>query len=213
MDICSRWRASSAATRRVWMGCILGLSGASTLLGVAALLTFDQTAGAVSTVPVKWPASSSIERTGHANTLLVFVHPFCSCSVATLSELATLGITGHYPSTTVLFYRSKDSNWKPGSLWRKAEREMPGAHLVWDEDGHEAKRFGARTSGYSFLYGPGGELLFKGGVTGSRGHEGDNSGIDRLRASIETGRAAPFASLVFGCALAGADVPLAGGSR
>ncbi len=56
------------------------------------------------------------------------------------------------------------------------------------------------------LYDAKGDLLFKGGVTGSRGHEGDNLGIEALRASIDTGRPAPRGSLVFGCALSGSDI-------
>lgn len=200
----------------MWILGILSFSTICTLAGTALLFNFDQTAGAVSAVPARWPASSVIERPARTRALLVFVHPYCSCTVATLHEIASLGAgspqTGQL-STTVLFYRPKNSGWLPGNLWQKAEREIPGALRIWDDDGLEARRFGARTSGFAVLYDAKGELLFHGGVTGSRGHEGDNLGIDRLQASIDTGRPAPRPSLVFGCALAGADVQPAGENR
>jgi hypothetical protein len=209
----------SAAVRksRMWIPAILSFSTICTLAGAGLLFSFDQTAGGVSAVPARWPASSVVERPAQKGTLLVFVHPYCSCTVATLHEIASLstGIRaqGGQVSTAVLFYRPKNSGWTPGNLWSKAASEIPGAREIWDDDGREAKRFGARTSGFAVFYDAKGDLLFRGGVTGSRGHEGDNLGIDRLRASIDTGRPAPHSSLVFGCALAGADVPPIGENR
>ncbi|HWF07738.1 MAG TPA: hypothetical protein VG297_04690 [Bryobacteraceae bacterium] len=183
---------------------------------MAALFAFDETAGAVSAVPAQWPSASVITRPGGNGALLVFVHPYCSCTVATIHEIATLSAGRNSqngrPATTVLFYRPRNAGWRPGSLWSKVN-EIPGARAVWDDDGREARRFGARTSGYTLLYGARGDLLFKGGVTGSRGHEGGNLGIDQLRTSIDTGRPAPRGTLVFGCALADAGEPPAAEER
>ena len=39
------------------------------------------------------------------------------------------------------------------------------------------QRFGAETSGQTLLYDRDGRLLFSGGTTGSRGHDGDNAGF------------------------------------
>jgi hypothetical protein len=197
---------------RKWMFAMLSFSAVCTLAGTGLLFSFDQTAGAVSAVPARWPGSSAVARSARRGTLLVFVHPYCSCTVATLHEIATLRQSGQL-STTVMFYRPKNSGWLPGNLWRKAESEIPGVMPIWDDDGREARRFGARTSGFAVLYDAKGDLLFRGGVTGSRGHEGDNLGIDQLRASLETGRPAPRSSLVFGCALAGSELPQTGENR
>lgn len=187
---------------------ILTFSSVCTLTGIAALFTFDQTAGAVSAVPDRWPSSSDIRRNASGDTLLVFVHPQCSCTKATLHEIATLDAyrssrNGRL-STVVLFDHARNTLWEAGGLWNEVEREIPGARKMRDDDGREARRFGARTSGYAELYNAQGELLFQGGVTGSRGHEGDNLGIDQLRISIDTGRRAAHPSLVFGCALSSA---------
>jgi hypothetical protein len=73
-----------------------------------------------------------------------------------------------------------------------------------DDGGVEARRFGVKTSGTVLLYSALGRLLFHGGITGSRGHEGDNYGITRLAAALRGGAgdtAVPVVSRVFGCAL------------
>jgi hypothetical protein len=208
--------AGSALKRRIWIVCILSFSTICTVVGFAALSRFDETAGAASNVPVRWPASTALERPAAHGSLLLFVHPYCSCTVATLHEMAILSadrkLKGASPSTTILFYRPANSHWQPGKLWKNAQHDIPGAQTVWDDGGREALRFGARTSGYALLYGAAGNLLFKGGVTGSRGHEGDNFGIDELSTAIATGRPAPHASLVFGCDLTSLNL-LANGEK
>jgi hypothetical protein len=81
---------------------------------------------------------------------------------------------------------------------------MAGVSAAWDPDGREARVFGAQTSGVVFLYDTHGELLFEGGITGSRGHAGENFGADRLAAALRSGRpGAGTPSPVFGCSLTG----------
>ncbi|HEX4278094.1 MAG TPA: hypothetical protein VHZ74_22225 [Bryobacteraceae bacterium] len=187
---------------------ILAFSAFSTLLGMRALVAFDHTVGATGSTPEQWPASSAIKRAGGRPELLVFVHPFCSCTDATMAELAQLSARRNAgapaPAITVLFFRPRHSGWAPNSLWKKAA-SLPGAQAVWDDDGREAKRFGARTSGYTLLYSSTGALLFGGGVTASRGHQGDNYGLDELSASLNSGRPGSAPTRVFGCALGNQD--------
>jgi hypothetical protein len=208
--------AGSARKRQIWIAGILGFSTICTVAGFAALFAFEQTAGAVSNVPSRWPASTVLERRTEHGSLLVFVHPYCSCTVATLHEIATLSADrkskNERHSTTIVFYRPANSGWKPGALWNNAHHDIPDAQTVWDDGGQEAQRFGARTSGYALFYDARGNLLFKGGVTGSRGHEGDNFGIGELRTAIDSGRPARRSSLVFGCDLASLN-PLRNGER
>ena len=73
-----------------------------------------------------------------------------------------------------------------------------------DLDGVEAQRFGAATSGQAFLYNQAGALLFKGGITASRGHSGDNLGRDAVVDLVTSGVASVSAAPVFGCSLLGA---------
>lgn len=184
---------------------LMGFAIVATLSGVRILIRFDQTPGARSVAPPHWPIASAIQRHPDHGKLLVFVHPFCPCSTATLAELARIltrqSARAPQLEATILFVRPKGATgWQPGHLWDTA-RELPGAHVMWDEDGQEAQRFGARTSGEVFLYDSRGDLLFHGGITGSRGHAGDNYAADQSILALNSGRPARSAHLVFGCAL------------
>jgi hypothetical protein len=102
----------------------------------------------------------------------------------------------------VLVVRPPDApdGWEQTDLWRSAA-DIPGVDVVRDDDGAEMGRFGALTSGQVVLYDPSGRLLFAGGITASRGHEGGNAGRDAIVALVTGTDAAPRATPVFGCAL------------
>jgi hypothetical protein len=178
----------------------------ATALGFYLLLGFNGTAAPQRSAPAVWPAASAIALHPGKPAALVFLHPMCPCSRATLQELdrvlSRLSAADPHPDIHLLFVRSaKTPEWKGGDLWRDATGVRRGVPQ-WDEGGREAARFHALTSGAVLLYGSHGELLFQGGVTGARGHEGDNLGASHLLAAIETGRPAGHLSQVFGCALA-----------
>lgn len=167
------------------------------------LVIFDGTAGDQGQPPLRWPASSLIRREVGKCNLLVFAHPFCACTRATLDEIAqALALrrgTGPATSVRILFVRPSHSNWK-ADAWSQAN-SIP-AVVAWDEDGLEARLFNAKTSGVVLLYSSDGRLLFQGGVTGSRGHRGDNYGLQHLATALSTGTPSPTHNLVFGCSLA-----------
>jgi hypothetical protein len=184
---------------------LMASSVVATLIGLGVLLGFDQTAGAQADAPARWPVQSLMRRAGDRPALLVFVHPFCGCTAATLGELARIIARGpsgsRQPAITILFARPQGAGWRTSPLWDDA-RQLAGANVLWDEGAREARRFGVRTSGEVLLYGRNGDLLFHGGVTGSRGHAGDNYGADQLAAALNSGQPVQTAPHVFGCALA-----------
>jgi hypothetical protein len=102
----------------------------------------------------------------------------------------------------VLFYRRADfpTGWEKTDLWHSAAM-IPGVVPISDKDGLEAIRFGAETSGQVMLYSAQGELLFRGGITVARGHQGGNPGFDTLLACLTEGKADPTPWPVFGCPL------------
>jgi hypothetical protein len=102
----------------------------------------------------------------------------------------------------VLMLRPKemDEAWTHSDLWRSAQA-IPGVHVQEDVDGAEAARFGAYTSGQVVLYAANGALLFRGGMTGSRGHEGDNAGEERIISLVTRGTSDSDHSSVYGCSL------------
>jgi hypothetical protein len=126
----------------------------------------------------------------------------CPCTDASLAELRVLlsGAAGQV-TTVVAFGVPTDrrDQWADSRAWRTA-RGLAGAEPFIDDDQLEAHRFGARTSGQVLLYGREGDLLFSGGITLARGHEGENEGLTRLTAALESGLASK-SSPVFGCPL------------
>ena len=106
--------------------------------------------------------------------------------------------------TRVVFFESPamDANWVEGDLWEMATA-IPGVKLVKDRNGVLIRQFGAFTSGQTLLYAPTGELLFKGGITAARGHEGDNAGKHSLLSVIRKQQLEIAESYVFGCSILG----------
>jgi hypothetical protein len=151
-----------------------------------------------------WPQNTSISRSSERPTLLVFAHPRCPCTRATLEELgAVLRQAGHEVAVHVLFTRPggvHTAAWEETDTVRFA-RELPGSVVQWDEDGIEAMHFGARASGHVMLFTASGSLLFNGGVTIRRGHLGDNGYSDALVQRLSRATTSPVSTPVFGCAL------------
>ncbi len=102
----------------------------------------------------------------------------------------------------VLFLKPTGSSidWEKTDLWRSAAR-IPGVNVFVDENGIEARRFQAVTSGQTALYDINGRLLFSGGITSARGHSGDNAGRSAIVSLLNTGDADRTETAVFGCPL------------
>jgi hypothetical protein len=158
--------------------------------------------GASGNAPSRWPASRLVEPSRRGLTLVLFVHPRCPCTRATIAELARLMARCQGSlAAMVLFFRPADSSpWERTSLWEQAAA-IPGVSVAWDDGGEEAARFGARTSGQAFVYDVAGALRFSGGITAARGHEGDNPGRDAVVALAIGDAPARATTPVFGCPL------------
>jgi hypothetical protein len=80
--------------------------------------------------------------------------------------------------------------------------------VLADPDGREARRLGVMTSGHVLLYDRAGRLLFTGGITGSRGHEGDNVGCESVIRLLRGEGGARHRNDIFGCSVrSGQTVP------
>lgn len=149
-----------------------------------------------------WPSASALPR-GEEFTLVAFLHPHCSCSRATLAEIARL--MADLPSQTkviAVFQQptSLPDDWYATSLWRSAW-EIPELAVYIDRDCRESSLFGASVSGEIHLYDARGQLRFRGGLTPSRGHEGTNAGQLAIRDLIDKGRATATDCHAYGCLL------------
>lgn len=149
----------------------------------------------------RWPETSVFAPEDGRFTLLMFVHPHCPCTRSSLAELEhvlarALGRVS--ARVVVVLPPGAPADWQHGMIRRNAET-IPGVQVVIDIDGVEADRFGARTSGQVLLYGSDRRLVFRGGITAGRGHQGDNPGRQAVLAWV--GGSGHEEVPVFGCPL------------
>ena len=190
-------------TSRVWIFAAAALWLGGVGAGMWKLAAYDNRPGASANAPAHWPAASRLSRSSDGPTLLFFAHPQCTCTRASLQELAEiLARAPKRPKTYVLFLKPStvDPAWDETDLWQSA-RSIAGVTALRDDDGTEAQRFSVATSGQTFLYDNAGALAFSGGVTGSRGHAGENAGELALISLLTNGEAERRQASVFGCPL------------
>lgn len=154
-----------------------------------------------------WPEESRLTLSQLRPTLLIFAHPRCPCSRASFRQLERLltPLHGQVDSVSVFCVPEQASaEWLQTDLVMFAG-QLPDMEIRFDEGGTECQRFGAMTSGLVMLFSPAGELLFQGGITASRGHEGDNASSAALAALINGSPAAVDRMPVYGCPLHAPD--------
>ena len=188
---------------RFWFGAVAGIWLCLAAAGLSVLWQYDNAPGDAANPPRSWPSSSSLTRATDTPTLVMLAHPQCSCTRASLAELTeVLARAQVRPKTIVVFLKPATfgEGWEQTDLWRTATR-LPNVSVVRDDDGREARAFGAATSGQTLLYDKRGALLFSGGVTGARAHQGDNAGRQSLVALLNGGHSPGQETSVFGCPL------------
>jgi hypothetical protein len=178
---------------------------AGVVAGLAGMATYSNRPGQAAHAPERWPSASRLSRDSARPTIVMLAHPQCDCTRASLMELAKVMARAPGQATALVVFMMPagvDDSWQDTSLWHLASR-IPGVTVIRDEHGAEAARFGVATSGQTLMYDAGGRLVFSGGTTAARGHEGDNTGVTALLALL--GGRAPAASTtpVFGCELFG----------
>jgi len=184
-----------------------GVAAALWLLAVGSgfviLTEYQNAPGPPAKAPAEWPAESQLSRAPDKATLLVFAHPHCPCTDATMEELARL--VNHVRDrvrvhAVFLQPKSFSDDWTSSSLWHRAA-SISGVTPWRDRNGRETDRFGVATSGQVLLYGADGSLLFQGGITAGRGHEGDNAGRTALRTLLSGAQPSQTQTFVFGCSM------------
>lgn len=189
---------------RPWLlGGLVTLWFATAIGGLFVVWSYDNAPGVAAKAPTDWPAETTLARATDRPTLVLLAHPQCSCTRATLGELTeALARAKSLPKTYVVFLKpsSMPDGWEKTELWNTASA-LPNVTVVADDDGREADQFGAVTSGQTFLYDARGALVFSGGITGARGHAGDNAGRSSVVALLNRGPAVTASTNVFGCSL------------
>lgn len=186
-----------------WLRAFASLWMLSAVAGLWVLWSYENAPGVAANSAARWPAETHLQLASDRPTLVLLAHPQCVCTRATLAELAeTLARAETRPKTYVVFLKPSSfaDGWEKSGLWETAAA-LPDTTVLRDDDGREAIRFGAATSGQTMLYDARGELLFSGGITGARGHEGDNAGRTAVVALLNHLKPKFTGTKVFGCSL------------
>jgi len=174
-------------------------------MGLSILYNYENAPGMMKPAPRQWPISSKIQREPGRAALVMLAHPHCSCTRASIGELALIMARAQDSMKAyVLFIKPAgfSADWVKTDLWNTA-KAIPGVTVIEDSEGKEARMFHAETSGQALLYDDTGRLLFSGGITGSRGHYGDNAGRSAIVSLLSKGIADRNETFVFGCSLFG----------
>ena len=202
MLLLSRFKFNLASLLVVW-GLVVGS-------GIVLLEVHASRPGDAGTRSLGWPEGSSIRRVGGRPTLLIFLHPCCPCSRASLAELAYImsHAGGRVSAHALLLLPAHLPDRWSGSGIEQDLADLPDI-LTWqDRGGSEARRFGVATSGHVLLYDAQGRLTYSGGITSARGHRGDNYGRDAVLAQILGKERDRRGNPVFGCPLATPQPPV-----
>jgi hypothetical protein len=195
--------AVAKAAPRVWVPVLGAIWLGAAAGGLWTLWRYDNSPGEAARAPEAWPALSTLGRATDRPTLVMLAHPQCTCTRASLGELAEAIARARTPPKTYILFMTPThfaDGWEQTDLWRTAAA-LPGVTVVRDDDGRAARHFGAATSGQTLLYDVEGVLVFSGGITGARAHAGDNLGRQSLIALLNREPASRSGTSVFGCPL------------
>lgn len=179
------------------------------ICGLTVLLNYETLPGPNPDQLAHWPTDSKLRRSTNRPLVIMFVHPHCPCTRASVSELEQIvSICHELAEFQVVVFDSEeaDSNWRASQIVETVS-SIPGVNVYWDKHGREAIRFNIKTSGHVVLYDSEEKLKFSGGITGSRGHAGSNTGRSRLVSWLRlnpedrANQIGLLESPVFGCAL------------
>ena len=177
--------------------------GLAVAAGFVVLMEYENGPAPQADAPSDWPTDVTEAPVPGRYTLAAFAHPHCPCTDATMGELARLMRHVQDRLDVHVYFTQPggfSDEWTRSDLWKKAEA-IPGVTPHLDPGASAADQFGAYTSGQVLLYDPEGQLVFNGGVTGSRGHEGNNKGRQAVTEWVQTGQSDRPSTFVFGCLL------------
>jgi len=169
------------------------------IAGFAALVRYEGFAAPRIAAPAVIP---NITPAAARPTLFLALHPRCPCSAATMDELAKIysRAPGSFAVKAFVYRPAAEADsWTNSPTVSSLARY--GAEIQVDPDGRDAAALGLTVSGQTLLYSPEGRLLFNGGITGGRGHRGDNAGADALFAHVTKAPGAAATSRAYGCPL------------
>jgi hypothetical protein len=196
-----------SALKNGWILAFIGIWAAAVVGGEVWMWRYQLTPGAApGEAPHTWPAGSTIPDHRGRPLLLMVAHPRCPCTRASLNELRRLQARFEGLRVQPELYLSlvlpegAGPEWIDGPVMRNAA-SIPTLRVVLDPGGRFAARLGATTSGHVLVYGGDDSLLFSGGITSARAHEGDSEGQGAIVRALYGRDPRIRDSAVYGCGL------------
>lgn len=179
----------------VWIGLLF--------IGHLVLFEYELTPSPLVNSKRVFPVHSGLQLAHERQNIFMFLHPACPCSAATVDEFRNLMKEGEKDSVgTVVFYMppEKESEWEVLPLLQSVKR-IRNVTIEYDSSGSQADLFGVTNSGHLLIYDGRGMLQFSGGITGSRGHSGDNHYFQLAKQCVVARRPKYTITPVYGCSL------------
>lgn len=107
-------------------------------------------------------------------TILLFYHPKCPCTLASARCLARLAsrFNGSPNFYAYAYCPAEEPDTWIASSTTDELRTINNVTIFPDRNAEKCKQFGVRISGHILVYNSAGKLVFSGGITPYRGHEG-----------------------------------------
>ena len=170
--------------------------------GVVGLIHYSNTSGPdQSEIRIAEPPPENALDQQADYRLIMFAHPQCGCTHASISQLERILARCEGRVATQLYFfcpNGRPDEWAQSSLWRQAQA-IPTVTTLIDRDGQVARKYGISTSGHMLVFDSQKRQRFSGGITISRSHEGDNAGSDSVIAIIRDEPDFQTEAPVFGC--------------
>jgi hypothetical protein len=188
--------------RLAWLRNVLVVSWLGmTIAGSTILLVHSQAAGRQADVISRLPDACQIPLDSSRNTIIHFLHPKCPCSIASIDEFSRLlAHCGDRIDAWIVIVHppAAPPDWENTFLANFC-RTLPGVHVLTDQNGVEAQRCQAMTSGQTYLVKPNRDIIFRGGITSRRGHSGQSVGRTAIQELVAGGNPGLQATPVYGC--------------
>lgn len=164
---------------------------------------------------VSWPATSSRKvqpkefAASGQPTLLLFYHPKCPCTAATVRVLQRLQ-TRFTTETSIIAVaycpENQTEDWVNSATTRTLSK-LENTQVLVDYAGKMTQEFGVFVSGHLLLYTSDGHLTFSGGITPYRGHEGDGPASSDLLKRVNQMQSGYQDWTVYGCSIVTTRAP------
>jgi hypothetical protein len=182
--------------------CALAVWGAVIAAGCLVLEAYATSPGARGRSLPDWPQNCVVSNDGRHPTLLIFLHPQCPCSSASIDELKEIvERCGDRARLHAVVLRTDALEREGVADIERSLADVRGIRIWPDQGGALARRFGVFTSGHVLLYDSSGRLTFSGGITPTRAHRGDNLGRSAILSAILGVSSDRGSTPVFGCPL------------